>query len=88
MGWYQRRVHGELSSLCGAIMNRFVVLAACVCASSAQQVLVGGIAGAYNPAPSTQFHGKFHEYQSFSNEHSEGRSLLPYTLEYMKTVMC
>merc|ERR1719348_1829212 len=34
-------------------MNRFVVLAACVCASSAQQVLVGGIAGAYNPAPTS-----------------------------------
>merc|ERR1719336_64475 len=34
-------------------MNRFVVLAACVCASSAQQVLVGGIAGTYNPAPSS-----------------------------------
>merc|ERR1712198_189022 len=68
---YQRRVHGELSSLCGAIMNRFVVLAACVCASSAQQVLVGGIAGAYNPAPSTQFHAQ-DEFGQFSFGHAGG----------------
>merc|ERR1712198_28219 len=68
---YQRRVHGELSSLCGAIMSRFVVLAACVCASSAQQVLVGGIAGAYNPAPSTQFHAQ-DEFGQFSFGHAGG----------------
>merc|ERR1712112_624612 len=59
------------SSLCGAIMNRFVVLAACVCASSAQQVLVGGIAGAYNPAPSTQFHAQ-DEFGQFSFGHAGG----------------
>merc|ERR1712027_174523 len=59
------------SSLCGDIMNRFVVLAACVCASSAQQVLVGGIAGAYNPAPSTQFHAQ-DEFGQFSFGHAGG----------------
>merc|ERR1719436_110438 len=52
-------------------MNRFVVLAACVCASSAQQVLVGGIAGAYNPAPSTQFHAQ-DEFGQFSFGHAGG----------------
>merc|ERR1712027_61181 len=62
-----------LSSLCGDIMNRFVVLAACVCASSAQQVLVGGIAGAYNPAPSTQFHAQ-DEFGQFSFGHAGGPS--------------
>merc|ERR1712233_282792 len=61
----------ELSSLCGAIMNRFVVLAACVCASTAQQVVVGGIAGAYNPAPSTQFHAQ-DEFGQFSFGHAGG----------------
>merc|ERR1712027_130196 len=61
------------SSLCGDIMNRFVVLAACVCASSAQQVLVGGIAGAYNPAPSTQFHAQ-DEFGQFSFGHAGGPS--------------
>merc|ERR1712121_499370 len=59
------------SSLCGAIMNRFVVLAACVCASTAQQVVVGGIAGAYNPAPSTQFHAQ-DEFGQFSFGHAGG----------------
>merc|ERR1719284_2330064 len=54
-------------------MNRFVVLAACVCASSAQQVLVGGIAGAYNPAPSTQFHAQ-DEFGQFSFGHAGGPS--------------
>merc|ERR1712115_146219 len=59
------------SSLCGAIMNRFVVLAACVCASTAQQVVVGGIAGAYNPVPSTQFHAQ-DEFGQFSFGHAGG----------------
>merc|ERR1711992_438096 len=59
------------SSLCGVIMNRFVVLAACVCASTAQQVVVGGIAGAYNPAPSTQFHAQ-DEFGQFSFGHAGG----------------
>merc|ERR1711992_248568 len=61
------------SSLCGVIMNRFVVLAACVCASTAQQVVVGGIAGAYNPAPSTQFHAQ-DEFGQFSFGHAGGPS--------------
>merc|ERR1711976_659838 len=46
-------------------------IAACVCASSAQQVLVGGIAGAYNPAPSTQFHAQ-DEFGQFSFGHAGG----------------
>merc|ERR1712131_78224 len=52
-------------------LNGFVVLAAAVCASSAQQVLVGGIAGAYNPAPSTQFHAQ-DEFGQFSFGHAGG----------------
>merc|ERR1712198_762823 len=58
------------SSKPGFNMNG-VVLAACVCASSAQQVLVGGIAGAYNPAPSTQFHAQ-DEFGQFSFGHAGG----------------
>merc|ERR1719474_1056400 len=52
-------------------MNRFVVLAACVCASTAQQVV--GIAGAYNPAPSSQFHAQ-DEFGQFSFGHAGGPS--------------
>merc|ERR1712115_747609 len=59
------------SSLCGAIMNRFVVLAACVCASTAQVAVVPGYAGAYNPAPSTQFHAQ-DEFGQFSFGHAGG----------------
>merc|ERR1712131_154635 len=58
------------SSKPGFNMNGLVVLAACVCASSAQ-VLVGGIAGAYNPAPSTQFHAQ-DEFGQFSFGHAGG----------------
>ena len=47
-----------------------VVLAACVCATSAQ-VLVGGIAGAVNPNPSTQFHAQ-DEFGQFSFGHAGG----------------
>merc|ERR1711893_355980 len=60
------------SSKPGFNMNGLVVLAACVCASSAQ-VLVGGIAGAYNPAPSTQFHAQ-DEFGQFSFGHAGGPS--------------
>merc|ERR1711931_304842 len=69
---YQRRVHGELSSKPGINMNGLVVLAACVCASSAQ-VLVGGYAGAINPAPSSQFHAQ-DEFGQFSFGHAGGPS--------------
>merc|ERR1712045_973551 len=51
-------------------MNGLVVIAACVCATSAQ-VLVGGFAGAYNPAPSTQFHAQ-DEFGQFSFGHAGG----------------
>jgi len=51
-------------------MNGLVVLAACVCASSAQ-VLVGGYAGAVNP--STQFHAQ-DEFGQFSFGHAGGPS--------------
>merc|ERR1712198_245453 len=60
------------SSKPGFNMNGLVVLAACVCASSAQ-VLVGGYAGAYNPAPSTQFHAQ-DEFGQFSFGHAGGPS--------------
>lgn len=53
-------------------MNGLVVLAACVCASSAQ-VLVGGYAGAINPAPSSQFHAQG-EFGQFSFGHAGGPS--------------
>jgi len=53
-------------------MNGFVVLAACVCATSAQ-VLVGGYAGAVNPNPSTQFHAQ-DEFGQFSFGHAGGPS--------------
>merc|ERR1711931_623837 len=69
---YQRRVHGELSSKPGINMNGLVVLAACVCATSAQ-VLVGGYAGAINPAPSSQFHAQ-DEFGQFSFGHAGGPS--------------
>ena len=49
-----------------------VVLAACVCATSAQ-VLVGGYAGAVNPNPSTQFHAQ-DEFGQFSFGHAGGPS--------------
>merc|ERR1711881_480855 len=49
-----------------------VVLAACVCATSAQ-VLVGGYAGAINPAPSSQFHAQ-DEFGQFSFGHAGGPS--------------
>jgi len=69
---YQRRVHGELSSKPGFNMNGLVVLAACVCAGSAQ-VLVGGVARAINPAPSSQFHAQ-DEFGQFSFGHAGGPS--------------
>merc|ERR1711931_433557 len=69
---YQRRVHGELSSKLGINMNGLVVVAACVCATSAQ-VLVGGYAGAINPAPSSQFHAQ-DEFGQFSFGHAGGPS--------------
>jgi len=53
-------------------MNGLVVLAACVCATSAQ-VLVGGYAGAVNPNPSTQFHAQ-DEFGQFSFGHAGGPS--------------
>merc|ERR1712106_878032 len=56
----------------GINMNGFVVLAACVCAASAQG-LVGGYAGAFNPAPSSQFHAQ-DEFGQFSFGHSGGPS--------------
>merc|ERR1711955_128435 len=58
------------SSKPGINMNGLVVLAACVCATSAQ-VLVGGYAGAINPAPSTQFHAQ-DEFGQFSFGHAGG----------------
>jgi len=51
-------------------MNGLVVIAACVCATSAQ-VLVGGFAGAINPNPSTQFHAQ-DEFGQFSFGHAGG----------------
>merc|ERR1711892_82413 len=69
---YQRRVHGELSSKQGINMNGLAVLAACVCAGSAQ-VLVGGVARAINPAPSSQFHAQ-DEFGQFSFGHAGGPS--------------
>merc|ERR1712123_14350 len=56
----------------GINMNGFVVLAACVCAASAQG-LVGGYAGAFNPAPSSQFHAQ-DEFGQFSFGHAGGPS--------------
>merc|ERR1712013_120411 len=53
-------------------MNGLVVVAACVCATSAQ-VLVGGYAGAINPAPSSQFHAQ-DEFGQFSFGHAGGPS--------------
>jgi hypothetical protein len=53
-------------------MNGLVVLAACVCATSAQ-VLVGSYAGAVNPNPSTQFHAQ-DEFGQFSFGHAGGPS--------------
>jgi len=53
-------------------MNGLVVLAACVCATSAQ-LLVGGYAGAVNPNPSTQFHAQ-DEFGQFSFGHAGGPS--------------
>jgi len=53
-------------------MNGLVVLAACVCAGSAQ-VLVGGVARAINPAPSSQFHAQ-DEFGQFSFGHAGGPS--------------
>merc|ERR1711963_390137 len=52
-------------------MNGFVVLAAAVCATSAQVAVVPGYAGAYNPAPSTQFHAQ-DEFGQFSFGHAGG----------------
>merc|ERR1711971_797209 len=60
------------SSKQGINMNGLVVLAACVCATSAQ-VLVGGFAGAVNPNPSTQFHAQ-DEFGQFSFGHAGGPS--------------
>merc|ERR1711902_410892 len=60
------------SSKPGINMNGLVVLAACVCATSAQ-VLVGGYAGAINPAPSSQFHAQ-DEFGQFSFGHAGGPS--------------
>merc|ERR1711970_403115 len=56
----------------GINMNGLVVVAACVCATSAQ-VLVGGYAGAINPAPSSQFHAQ-DEFGQFSFGHAGGPS--------------
>merc|ERR1712123_161485 len=56
----------------GINMNGFVVLAACVCAASAQG-LVGGYAGAFNPAPSSQFHAQ-DEFGQFSFGRAGGPS--------------
>merc|ERR1711892_273688 len=56
----------------GINMNGFVVLAACVCAASAQG-LVGGYAWAFNPAPSSQFHAQ-DEFGQFSFGHAGGPS--------------
>jgi len=53
-------------------MNGLIVLAACVCAGSAQ-VLVGGVARAINPAPSSQFHAQ-DEFGQFSFGHAGGPS--------------
>jgi len=53
-------------------MNGLVVLAACVCAGSAQ-VLLGGVARAINPAPSSQFHAQ-DEFGQFSFGHAGGPS--------------
>merc|ERR1712045_1080497 len=58
------------SSKQGINMNGLVVLAACVCATSAQ-VLVGGYVGAINPNPSTQFHAQ-DEFGQFSFGHAGG----------------
>merc|ERR1712013_109580 len=66
------REMGELSSKLGINMNGLVVVAACVCATSAQ-VLVGGYAGAINPAPSSQFHAQ-DEFGQFSFGHAGGPS--------------
>merc|ERR1712131_464701 len=52
-------------------LNGFVVLAAAVCAASAQVAVVPGYAGAYNPAPSTQFHAQ-DEFGQFSFGHAGG----------------
>merc|ERR1711971_1085495 len=60
------------SSKQGINMNGLVVLAACVCATSAQ-ILVGGYAGAVNPNPSTQFHAQ-DEFGQFSFGHAGGPS--------------
>merc|ERR1712215_286579 len=60
------------SSKPGFNMNGLVVLAACVCAGSAQ-VLVGGVARAINPAPSSQFHAQ-DEFGQFSFGHAGGPS--------------
>merc|ERR1712112_14655 len=60
------------SSKLGINMNGLVVVAACVCATSAQ-VLVGGYAGAINPAPSSQFHAQ-DEFGQFSFGHAGGPS--------------
>merc|ERR1711884_537407 len=54
-------------------MNGFVVLAAAVCATSAQVAVVPGYAGAVNPAPSTQFHAQ-DEFGQFSFGHAGGPS--------------
>merc|ERR1711884_534192 len=54
-------------------MNGFVVLAAAVCATYAQVAVVPGYAGAYNPAPSTQFHAQ-DEFGQFSFGHAGGPS--------------
>lgn len=53
-------------------MNGLIVLAACVCATSAQ-LLVGSYAGAVNPNPSTQFHAQ-DEFGQFSFGHAGGPS--------------
>merc|ERR1711910_195422 len=60
------------SSKPGFNMNGLVVLAACVCAGSAQ-VLLGGVARAINPAPSSQFHAQ-DEFGQFSFGHAGGPS--------------
>merc|ERR1711892_1583673 len=52
--------------------ERLCCLAACVCAASAQG-LVGGYAGAFNPAPSSQFHAQG-EFGQFSFGHAGGPS--------------
>merc|ERR1712080_254699 len=66
-----KRVHGELSSLSEFKMNGLIVLAACVCASTAQVYAPGLAIPA--AAPSHQFHAQ-DEFGQFSFGHAGGPS--------------